>query len=64
VDVAAYLKGTQVWVDAGVTPTAADLSAQTAGVLPPSLSSNPGHLNTAGYNAVAIFVARQMEATS
>lgn len=52
VDVSAYLTGNQVWTDTGITPTGQDLAAQAAGNKPPSLSSDNGHLNAAGYDAV------------
>ncbi|QQS20318.1 hypothetical protein IPL85_02635 [Candidatus Saccharibacteria bacterium] len=56
VDVYAYLKSAQVWVDSGVTPNATDLSDQADGVIPISLRSDTGHLNGAGYAAVAVLV--------
>ncbi len=67
VDVASYLYSAQVWADTGIKATAADLSAQAAGMLPDSLSSDPvsgggiaQHLNSAGYRAVAQLVADKM----
>ncbi|QQS17877.1 hypothetical protein IPL68_04415 [Candidatus Saccharibacteria bacterium] len=56
VDVFAYLKSNQVWIDTGVTPTATDLSDQAAGVIPTSLRADTGHLNGVGYAAVALLV--------
>lgn len=52
-DLQAYVTGQQVWVDAGLTPTADDLSHQLRGNKPPSLSLDDGHLNAAGDSAVA-----------
>lgn len=52
-DVQAYLTGTQVWTDTGITPTQADLDQQAAGNKPPSLSTDNGHLNAAADTAVA-----------
>lgn len=70
IDVQTYLMSAQVWADTGIIPTAADTAAQTAGVLPPGLSSDPilqygtvagggiqQHLNAAGYRAVSQLVA-------
>lgn len=59
VDLGAYLTGTQVWADTGLTPTADDTTEQGLGNKPPSLSSDNGHLNAAGYDAaVALLMAR------
>ena len=52
-DLQAYVTGQQVWVDAGLTPTADDLSYQLRGNKPPSLSLDDGHLNAVGDAAVA-----------
>lgn len=62
VDVYAYLTGSQVWADTGITPTAEDLEHQRIGNKPPSLSENTGHLNRAGYIAVTNLVADKMTA--
>ncbi len=54
VDVQRYLGSDQVWTDLGVTPTAADRTAQARGVLPPSLDDGShGHLITPAYVAIA-----------
>lgn len=45
VDVSAYITGTQVWADTGITPTQADLDQQAIGNKPPSLSFDNGHLS-------------------
>lgn len=52
-DLEAYLLSPQLWVDAGITPTSTDLTQQANGVKPSSISINDGHLNSAGYTAVA-----------
>ncbi|MNO87871.1 hypothetical protein D3C76_793040 [compost metagenome] len=58
-DLGAYLAGSQVWIDTGLTPNAEDLAQQALGNLPPSLSSdNVAHLNAAARAAVA----RQLKA--
>lgn len=59
-DVSGYLTGPQVWKDAGITPTAEDLAEQSKGNKPPSLSSDSGHLNTAGYAAVRALIASRL----
>lgn len=53
VDVQGYLTSPQVWIDTGITPTQEDLELQATGRKPISLSSDAGHLNSAGYAAVA-----------
>lgn len=60
VDVEAFLSSSDVWVRAGVTPTAADLTAQANRVLPPSLASDLLHNNAAGYRAIAWLVDEHM----
>jgi len=46
IDNAAYLMSSQIWTDAMITPTSADLSAQSKGVIAPSLSSDGLHMNS------------------
>lgn len=60
-DLNGYLTGSQVWTDTGITPTQADLDEQALGNKPPSLSADNGHMNAAGYAAVA---ARLVERAS
>lgn len=62
VDVNSYLSSPQVWIDSGVTPTATDATDQANGVIPTSLRYNGGHLNGAGYTAVAKMVGDIIEA--
>lgn len=62
VDVAGYLASPQVWIDTGITPTATDLTQQANGVKPVSLSSDNGHLNAAGYTAVAKLIFGRLNA--
>lgn len=69
VDVQTYLMSPQVWSDAGITPTATDLSQQAQKVLPDSLTSDSitsggvgQHLNELGYSLVAHLVATKMVA--
>lgn len=53
-DLGAYLAGSQVWTDTGISPTAEDLAQQALGNLPPSLSSdNVAHMNSTARAAVA-----------
>lgn len=56
VDINGYLSSSQVWIDTGITPTATDTSDQATGIIPTSLRFNGGHLNAAGYTAVALMV--------
>ena len=46
IDNAAYLLSSQIWTDAAITPTSADLAAQSKGVIAPSLSSDGMHMNS------------------
>lgn len=46
VDIQNWLMSSQVWVDLGITPTSADLAAQSNGWIPPSISSDGVHLDT------------------
>lgn len=59
-DVRAYLASPQLWVDAGVSPTGADLTAQSNGIKPPSVSQDTGHLNDAGNQAISTAALRHM----
>jgi hypothetical protein len=52
VDVQAYLMSSQVWIDTGITPTAGDLTQQSQGQKPDSLSVDNEHLNDAMYVAL------------
>lgn len=47
VDSMAYIGSAQVWIDTGVTPTSADIAAQAASTLPPSLTTDGIHFNAA-----------------
>lgn len=60
-DLGAYLTGSQVWADTGLTPTADDTTEQGLGNKPPSLSSDNGHLNAAGYDAVVKAIMQRLE---
>lgn len=62
VDINGYIASSQVWVDSGVTPTSTDLSDQAATILPTSLRYDTGHLNGAGYTAVAKYLGNLLEA--
>ena len=52
-DLQSYMCSPQIWIDAGVSPTADDLAAQARGNKPPSLSLDDLHFNGAGDAAVA-----------
>lgn len=52
-DMQGYVCGSQIWTDAGLTPTADDLTAQAEGRKAPSLSSDAAHLNTAARDATS-----------
>lgn len=58
VDVQAYLSSPKLWADTGITPTQADLNAQSLGNKPESVSADNGHLNSAGHNAVTNFLIK------
>lgn len=60
VDVQEYLASAQLWTDTGLSPTSADLTAQANKIKPPSVSSDSGHLNAAGYQAVCKFIIRHI----
>lgn len=60
IDIAEYLAGPQVWADTKITPTAADLTAQSTGTKPPSLSRDNWHLNDAGNAAVTQLINARM----
>lgn len=60
VDVREYLASPQLWADSGISPTELDLIAQANFVKPPSVSSDSGHLNAAGYKAVSAFIIRHI----
>lgn len=60
VDVRAYLASAALWEDTGLTPTDADRAAQSAGIKPPSVSQDSGHLNAAGYAGVTKFIFRHI----
>lgn len=61
-DVQDYLTGSQIWKDTGITPTAADLAEQAIGNKPASISNDDGHLNAAGYAAVAKRITAKLTA--
>ncbi|WDM88150.1 hypothetical protein LG197_26765 [Pseudomonas asiatica] len=53
-DLVDYLCSAEIWVDTGITPTAADLQNQAAGCLPASLSrDNLAHMNAKARTAAA-----------
>ncbi|PZU67510.1 hypothetical protein [Sphingobium sp.] len=43
-DLAAYVYGSQIWTDTGLTPTSTDLASQAAGQLAPGLAADTQHL--------------------
>lgn len=47
IDQMAYATSQQVWTDTGITPTQADLDAQAAYAMAPSLMKDPAHVNDA-----------------
>ncbi|HEN4834240.1 hypothetical protein [Klebsiella pneumoniae] len=47
-----YICSSQIWVDAGITPTASDLEMQAQGYKATSLSADTGHLSSVANNAV------------
>ncbi|WP_314439368.1 hypothetical protein [Massilia timonae] len=62
IDVHELVTSSSVWEAAGITPTQADLSEQAAGNKPPSLSIDPGHLNSAGNMVVRQAIEARMKA--
>ena len=48
-----YMTSPQIWIDAEITPTQADLDAQAMGNKAPSLSLDDLHFNAAGDRAIA-----------
>lgn len=69
VDISAYLTGSQVWTDTGITPTAIDIAEQALGNKPPSLSGDSGgvpgadvqHLSQAADLAVTRLIEAKLE---
>ncbi|ADD80896.1 tail fiber protein [Rhodococcus phage ReqiPepy6] len=61
-DLGAYLTGTQVWADTGITPTSEDTAEQALGNKPPSLSGDNGHLNASGYDAAVKAIMARVDA--
>lgn len=59
-DVSAYLTGSQVWTDTGITPTAADLAQQALGNKPPSLSDDNLHLTQVADEAVTTLIESKL----
>ncbi|EPP7093749.1 hypothetical protein ACTWOF_001609 [Klebsiella michiganensis] len=53
-----YICSSQIWTDAGITPTADDLAMQTAGYKATSLSADSAHLNTTAHKAVVEHVIK------
>lgn len=51
-DLQAYVTGSGIWADTGITPTATDLNQQANGEKPGSLSSDDLHLNPTAEQAV------------
>ena len=62
IDVHALITSPDVWAAAGVVPTQGDLDEQAIGNKPPSLSTDTGHFNAAGYALVRRAVEAQMKA--
>lgn len=62
VDVQRELTDPGVWAQSGVTPTPEDLAAQALGCKPPSLSTDSGHFNAAGYAWLRSRVAAKLSA--
>lgn len=52
IDLQAYVTGSQIWKDLGITPTATDLDYQSRGLLAPSLTTDQLHLTTEASAAV------------
>lgn len=50
-DLNSWILSPAAWTQTGISPTAADLTAQAEGRKPPSLSLDDAHLNTAAYDA-------------
>lgn len=61
VDVQGFVTSEEVWSVTGLTPTAEDRAEQHLGHKPPSLSSDPGHFDMAGYLAVARLLRRRLD---
>ncbi len=47
-----YMCSSQIWIDAGITPTTSDLTMQSQGLKATSLSADNAHLNTAAHKAI------------
>ncbi|WP_314436946.1 SGNH/GDSL hydrolase family protein [Massilia timonae] len=62
IDVHELITSPNVWVATGITPTQADLNEQAIGNKPPSLSTDPGHFNSAGYALVRRAIEARMKA--
>jgi hypothetical protein len=60
VDSINYISSSQVWVDTGITPTAADILAQEAQTLPPSLTSDGIHFNAALNTAFTAIIKNKL----
>lgn len=60
VDTLSYLESPQVWIDTGITPTAADLAAQAGHCLPPSLTTDKVHFNVALNKAFIEFLKTKL----
>lgn len=58
VDLNAYVTGSQVWTDTGITPSSTDLTQQGQGKKPTSLSSDDLHLNNAANEAIAKYLIK------
>ncbi|WP_347473549.1 hypothetical protein ABEF86_16515 (plasmid) [Acinetobacter thermotolerans] len=59
-DLQDYVMSDKIWLDTGITPTAADLLQQANGEKPDSLSADYQHLNAAAARAVADRIKEQV----
>ena len=59
-DLSAYLTGSQVWTDMGITPTSDDLAEQATGNKPPSLAADAAHLTQAADLKVAQLIKNRL----
>ena len=61
IDIHEIVTSSNVWAAAGITPTQSDLDEQALGNKPPSLSTDPGHFNAAGYALVRRAIEARMK---
>ena len=60
VNVREYLSSAAAMADAGLTPTAGDLTDMANGAVPLSLRSDATHLNTSGYTVLAGYINQRL----